>query len=110
MAYHFLFGIVLLWMGLNGPHFDVPLILVRILAQNRGKKTARGRLRALHTHLIVFLRGQVGETAYALYIRKGEGSVSLLFWSGAVVETFHNTLADTEAKGFGVNCPVFGEK
>ena len=71
---------------------------------------ARGRLGALHTHLVVFLRGQVGETAYALYIGKGEGSVSLLFCSGTVGETSHNTLADTEAKGFGVNCPVLGVK
>ena len=74
------------------------------------KKTAKGRLDALHTHLVVFLRGQVGETAYTLYIGKGEGSVSLLFCSGAVGETSHFALADTEVKGFGVNCPVFGVK
>ena len=97
-------------MGLNGPHFDVPLILVRILAQNRGKKNGERPFEGIAYSSRRFLRGQVGETAYALYIGKGGGSVSLLFCSGAVGETSHNTFADTEAKGFGVNCPVFGEK
>lgn len=52
----------------------------------------------------------MGETACALYIGRGEASVSLLFCSGAVGETSHFALADTEVKGLGVNCPVWGEK
>lgn len=70
-------------MGLNEPHFDVPLILVRILAQNRGEKNGKRPFGCIaYSSRRFFARPGRGNCVHLIY-RKGGGECFLAFLLGS---------------------------
>ena len=95
-------------MGLNGPHFDVPLILVRILAQNRGEKNGERPFEGIAYSSRRFFARPDGRNSMRLIYRKGRGECLLAFLLGSSGRNVSFCARRYGGEGIGCKLPRFG--